>query len=448
MISWLLEADTRHTASSIRSALSLRTTKSPQEWSLLSTLAESISQETGGIVGLAPLLKQAFRGMDLSPLAQRWIERARTARDSNALLDLSIALELQRKPEIARAIQGDALKQAQRFRVSSTAPDIALKLLVVKAPGDLSANTPIECLLENTNVAIELIYVSSTVPLPEIVPEHDLLFVAVAESDENREILEALELRLASWPRPHLNAPREILKMERDRACALLSPIAGIAMPQTRRIARQALEQLATGAIPVDELLPSGQFPIITRPVDSHAGRELIKAESATELLDYLAENTAAEFFISQFIDYSSADGLFRKCRVVLVRGTPYLCHMGISEHWMVHYPYAEMIAHPERREEEMRAMEGFDVGFAHRHRQALAALAEQIDLEYFGLDCAESRDGRLVIFEVASAMLVHAMDNPEIFPYKATQMRTVFDAFRAMLFGSVPGLPKASANA
>jgi hypothetical protein len=43
--------------------------------------------------------------------------------------------------------------------------------------------------------------------------------------------------------------------------------------------------------------------------------------------------------------------------------------------------------------------------------------------------------------------MLVHAMDNVEIFPYKATQMRTVFDAFRAMLFGSVPGLPKAAAN-
>jgi hypothetical protein len=43
---------------------------------------------------------------------------------------------------------------------------------------------------------------------------------------------------------------------------------------------------------------------------------------------------------------------------------------------------------------------------------------------------------------------LVHAMDNPEIFPYKATQMRTVFDAFRAMLIGSVDGLSANVENA
>jgi hypothetical protein len=91
--------------------------------------------------------------------------------------------------------------------------------------------------------------------------------------------------------------------------------------------------------------------------------------------------------------------------------------------------------------------MEGFATGFARRHRQALASLAKEIDLEYFGLDCAESADGALVIFEVASAMLVHAMDNPEIFPYKATQMRTVFDAFQAMLIGSVPDLSTGTGN-
>jgi hypothetical protein len=414
----------------------------------LSALAESISQESGAIVGLAPLLKQAFWGMDLSPLAQRWIERARANRDTNALFDLSIALELQRKPEIALAIQRDALKHAQRFRVSSTEADIALKLLVIKAPGDLSANTPIECLLENTNIGIELLFVSAKHPLPEIVPEHDLLFVAIAESDENREILAALQHRLTSWPRPYLNAPREILKMERDCACELLGPIPGIAMPQTKRIDRETLDKLATGAIEVSTLLPKGEFPIIVRPVNSHAGRGLVRAESAAELIPYLAEHSAAEFFISQFIDYSSADGLFRKYRVVLMRGTPYLCHMGISEHWMVHYPYQEMIARPERREEEKQAMEGFEQSFAQRHQRTLASLAEKIELEYFGLDCAENTNGDLVIFEVASAMLVHAMDNAEIFPYKAVQMRKVFDAFQAMLVGSVPGAAEIAAPA
>jgi hypothetical protein len=408
----------------------------------LSSFVEPSLQETEAIVGLAPLLKQAFHGADLSPLAQQWIQRARANRDTNALLDLSIALELQRKREIALAIQSDALRQAQHFRISRKPTESALKLLVIKAPGDLSSNTPIECLLENTNIAIELLYVGRNLPLPEIVPEHDLLFVAIAESEENRATLESLQQRLSTWPRPYLNAPREILKMERDRACELLSPIPGVAMPHTKRIDRHTLEELARGAIAIDALLPSGEFPVIVRPVDSHAGRGLIKAESPTELLPYLAENAGPQFFISQFINYSSADGLFRKYRVVLMRGTPFLCHMGISEHWMVHYPYKEMIENPDRREEEKQAMVHFDAAFALRHQRALAAIAEQIDLEYFGLDCAESVSGDLVIFEVASAMLVHAMDNLEIFPYKDAQMSKVFSAFRTMLVESVRHLP------
>jgi hypothetical protein len=412
--------------------------------SVLSSFAKPF-QPSETIVGLAPLLKQAFHGVDLSPQAQQWIERAKTHKDASALMDLSIALELQRKPEIAMAIQGDALRRAPHYRVATQATEIALRLLVIKSPGDLTANTPIECLLENANIAIELLYVAESMPLPEVLPEHDLLFVAVAESVENRAILEALQERLASLPRPYMNAPREILKMERDRAGELLSPLPGVAMPQTLRIARSALEQIARGERPVSELLPEGAFPVIVRPVDSHAGQGLVRATSAEELLPYLAEHADAEFFLSQFIDYSSADGLFRKYRVVLMRRKPFLGHMGISEHWMVHYPYAEMIAHPERRDEERLAMDGFDTGFAQRHAGALAAIADEIDLEYFGMDCAESKDGRLVIFEVASAMLVHAMDDPAIFPYKETQMRKVFSAFQEMLTELAVGATEAA---
>jgi glutathione synthase/RimK-type ligase-like ATP-grasp enzyme len=386
-------------------------------------------------------LKQAFTGVDLSPLAQQWIERAKRNHDPNALMDLAIVLELQGKRELALAIQGDALRQGQRFPIASTATDPMLRLLVIKAPGDLSTNTPLECLLENTNIAMELLYVGPGLPLPEVLPEYDLLFVAVAESNDNRPILEYLQQRLASWPRPYLNAPCEILKVERDRACALLGPIPGISMPPTQRADRETLFQLGRGEIQLNMLLPAAEFPMIVRPLDSHAGRGLIKAESAAELLAYLEERSDSEFYISQFIDYSSTDNLFRKYRVVMMRGVPFLCHMGISNHWMVHYPYEEMIANPARREEEGLAMANFDQAFARRHQAALAAVSEQIQLEYIGLDCAETKNGDLLIFEVASAMLVHAMDNPDLFPYKGAQMRKVSSAFQAMLLSAAaPG--------
>jgi hypothetical protein len=86
------------------------------------------------------------------------------------------------------------------------------------------------------------------------------------------------------------------------------------------------------------------------------------------------------------------------------------------------------------KRLEEETFMRTFDVGFAHRHRAALAGLIGRIGLDYFTVDCAETSDGSLLIFEADNTAIVHDMDPPEVFPYKAPQMRKVFDAFAAML--------------
>jgi hypothetical protein len=42
--------------------------------------------------------------------------------------------------------------------------------------------------------------------------------------------------------------------------------------------------------------------------------------------------------------------------------------------------------------------------------------------------------DGSLLIFEIDNAAIVHALDDPDDFPYKRPQMRKVFAAFRDML--------------
>jgi hypothetical protein len=38
-------------------------------------------------------------------------------------------------------------------------------------------------------------------------------------------------------------------------------------------------------------------------------------------------------------------------------------------------------------------------------------------------------------MFEADNAAIVHNMDPPDVFPYKAPQMRKIFDAFVAMLY-------------
>jgi len=107
---------------------------------------------------------------------------------------------------------------------------------------------------------------------------------------------------------------------------------------------------------------------------------------------------------------------------------------MAISSHWMVHYLNAGMTESAEKRAQEAEAMATFDAGFARRHRAAFEALHERLGFDYYSIDCAETRDGRLLVFEADSAAIIHLMDPATLFPYKQPQMRKVFAAFEAML--------------
>ena len=78
--------------------------------------------------------------------------------------------------------------------------------------------------------------------------------------------------------------------------------------------------------------------------------------------------------------------------------------------------------------------MRDFDTDFGARHHEALREIARRCGLDYLVMDCAETQDGELLIFEVGNAMIVHAMDPESLFPYKVVQMKKLFAAFQAML--------------
>ncbi|OIQ64063.1 hypothetical protein GALL_543900 [mine drainage metagenome] len=194
------------------------------------------------------------------------------------------------------------------------------------------------------------------------------------------------------------------------------------------------MERLATGQAPLADLLPGGTYPILLRPTGSHAGKGLEKLDHSEALAPYLRQSSAGAFYLSPFVDYRGPDGLFRKYRVSLIEGRPFICHMALAPHWMLHYLNAGMVEHAERRAEEARVFATFDQDFALRHAAAFRALQDRIALDYYALDCGETPDGTLLIFEADTAMVVHTMDPPDLFPYKAPQMLRIFQAFRALL--------------
>jgi hypothetical protein len=92
------------------------------------------------------------------------------------------------------------------------------------------------------------------------------------------------------------------------------------------------------------------------------------------------------------------------------------------------------MSAGASKRLEEQIFLRSFDIAFARRHATALNGISDRIGLDYFTVDCAETKNGSLLIFEADNVAIVHDMDPSDIFPYKAPQMQRVFDAFAAML--------------
>ena len=168
-------------------------------------------------------------------------------------------------------------------------------------------------------------------------------------------------------------------------------------------------------------------MPRKDKPASNH--RSAISGKS-----DYLRIRPENEFYIAPFGDYRSEDGLFRKYRIALIDGLPYACHMAISDHWMIHYVNAGMDKSAGKRAEEERFMDRFDEDFGYRHANALWDIARRTGLDYLVIDCAETQDKQLLVFEVDNSAIVHAMDRVETFPYKQSQMRRVSDAFRSML--------------
>jgi hypothetical protein len=389
------------------------------------------------LLGTAALAHRAYAGAGLADLLGA-IRRPTPTEDTAAALtlDAATAHRLHFRAEAADALQAQALASGPLYRVADSGRSARpLRVLALMAPGDLMANTPLDFITAELDVRLDLLFVLPGRPLPASLPDHDVAFFAAGDAD-SRLLVRLAALR-AAWPRPSLNDPACVPRLSREALAAALRHRPELLCPAIQRLPRQ------------NATLPAGwAFPVLVRPVGSHAGQDLTRADDADALAAALARIDSDEVFLSHFIDYRGRDGLFRKYRVAFIAGAPFLCHMAVSEHWMVHYLNAGMAESRAKRDAEAAAMASFDADFARRHADAFAVLTEWARLDYFQIDCAEAPDARLLLFEADVAGIVHTMDPPDLFPYKPPQMRRVMAAFGAMLARHAPARATAPAPA
>src|SRR5436305_270520 len=165
-------------------------------------------------IGFAQLTRQAFEGVDLHPLRDHLVARIS---DGNAHagegLDLSLIVQLLGDKQAGLAIQAEVLTFHRLFRSPCTVEKPRLRVLALAAAIDMGGNTPIEFLLEQSEIELLTLYVVDGVGLPEQLPDHDVAIVVASDSEECREALAVIENAAPRWPRPLLNRPSLIANL-------------------------------------------------------------------------------------------------------------------------------------------------------------------------------------------------------------------------------------------
>jgi tetratricopeptide (TPR) repeat protein len=269
--------------------------------------------------------------------------------------------------------------------------------LVLTLAGPWHRNVPFDFVIDPLRWTLHRWYLPDSAIDPGTVrlPAYDLVINSIGESVAAHSTLDAAQRFIASQAKPSLNDPQRVRGTARDVLAETLRGVAGCAVAPARRITRDELLQLANG------------FPLLVRPTDTHGGRGLERLDDAAAIADYAARFPAESYDAGAFVDYRSADGFYRKYRVMFVDGVPYPYHLAIDQAWMIHYRSAPMDEHAWMREEETRflqtpekALAGWDT--------TLRELGAAAGLDYFGVDCTVLADGTLFVFEADAAMLVH----------------------------------------
>lgn len=294
------------------------------------------------------------------------------------------------------------------------------------------ANLPFELVADEQHTTFHRLYLNDDddervferIPIPP----HDVVLNAVAESSRAQPVLRLAEQFAARSAVPVINRPAVVATLARDRVAERFAASANVLAP--------TVVPLAHGALATRKVVE----PLVVRPVGSQAGIDLAKIDDGAQLQQYLHDHPHERYYATPFVDYRSADGYYRKYRIMFVNGTPYAYHLAISPRWMIHYYNAPMTENPWMRKEEEAFLADVGNVFSGRLAAALHEVAEAIPLAYFGIDCAIAPNGRLLLFEADAAMLVHGTDDPELFGYKRAGFARVQTALASMIEGIAAG--------
>jgi glutathione synthase/RimK-type ligase-like ATP-grasp enzyme len=252
-------------------------------------------------------------------------------------------------------------------------------------------------LIDHTYIDVLRITIGGMKGDPFKIPKVDVIFNSICNPDTNQKSLKVAQNIADTLKLPILNHPKDILKTGRESIYELFKGLNEIIIPKTIRVRPRYLSE-------VKKLMDDGEIslPFLFREAGYHAGKNLELVQNLDDLreLEKFAFD-GRDYYMTQFVDFGSQDGFYRKYRVIVIGGQPYPRHLIVSDLWNVHAESRKKVM--THRSEFLEEEKVFLRDFNEKDLSAFRKFYEMLELDFFGVDFTYARDGRMVVFEINS---------------------------------------------
>jgi glutathione synthase/RimK-type ligase-like ATP-grasp enzyme len=221
----------------------------------------------------------------------------------------------------------------------------------------------------------------------------------IADPDICSGALARLERITSQVRRPCFNHPSAVARTTRDGVARLLYGIDHLIVPKTIRV-----EQTSPALVREAARDAGLRYPILVRVVGSHGGEDRVQIERPDAMHEIRQlKRDGRSLFLTEFCDFVSRDGLYRKFRIVLVGDDIFLRHCVVASHWSVHGRHRVEGAD----KEEAALFESFDAEWAPSLKPVFREITRRLGLDYFGVDCHIDGDRNVLLFEANACMKI-----------------------------------------
>jgi hypothetical protein len=220
-----------------------------------------------------------------------------------------------------------------------------------------------------------------------------------ADADEYRNALIGLDQAFGD-KLPIFNHPRAVAMTRRDLSAKLLEGIPNLLVPKCVRFKADA-----SNSFQKTFEAEGFKYPVLVRPATSQTGRDLVKIDTPFDWVKvYQTHWYGKHHYMTQFVDFESADGSYLKARVLFIDGSHFVRHIKVGDGWKVHNANSIQRDSFVGRELELVAQLNANAAF----NKACAAVSARTALDFYGMDVGiDLAQNRFVMFECNAAMSV-----------------------------------------